>query len=160
MDPTCHVSTVHADGGGVMVFGMVSWHTLGPKYIPINYHVLFEHCCWLCTALHGHNLPSSGYFQHDNTLCHKAKAISSANMWVFIQLLECDITEDSQHKCVREKRIVWRKHVNMDQNFRISSAFAIYARNIEAVLRAKKNYPVLEHSSWKFSVIIYYIMIS
>jgi len=30
MDPSCFVTTVHAGGGGVMVRGMFSWHTLGP----------------------------------------------------------------------------------------------------------------------------------
>ncbi len=37
MDPSCLVSTVQAGGGGVMVWGIFSWHTLGPL-IPI------EHC--------------------------------------------------------------------------------------------------------------------
>ncbi len=30
MDSSCRVSTVQADGGGVMVRGIFSWHTLGP----------------------------------------------------------------------------------------------------------------------------------
>uniref|UniRef100_A0A8C6U1E2 Uncharacterized protein n=1 Tax=Neogobius melanostomus TaxID=47308 RepID=A0A8C6U1E2_9GOBI len=30
MDPSCLVSTVQAGGGGVMVWGMFSWPTLGP----------------------------------------------------------------------------------------------------------------------------------
>ncbi len=30
MDPSCLVSTVQAGGGGVMVRGIFSWHTLGP----------------------------------------------------------------------------------------------------------------------------------
>ncbi len=30
MDPSCLVSTVQAAGGGVMVWGIFSWHTLGP----------------------------------------------------------------------------------------------------------------------------------
>ncbi|MDF4345884.1 hypothetical protein P3386_23865 [Vibrio parahaemolyticus] len=30
MDPSCLVSTVQAGGGGVMVWGIFSWHTLGP----------------------------------------------------------------------------------------------------------------------------------
>ncbi len=37
MDPSCLVSTVQAGGGGVMVWGIFSWHTLGPL-VPI------EHC--------------------------------------------------------------------------------------------------------------------
>ncbi len=37
MDPSCLVSTVQAAGGGVMVWGIFSWHTLG-SFVPI------EHC--------------------------------------------------------------------------------------------------------------------
>ncbi len=38
MDPSCLVSTVQAaGGGGVMLWGIFSWHTLGPL-VPI------EHC--------------------------------------------------------------------------------------------------------------------
>ncbi len=37
MDPSCLVSTVQAADGGVMVWGIFSWHTLGPL-VPI------EHC--------------------------------------------------------------------------------------------------------------------
>ncbi len=37
MDTTCLVSTVQAGGGGVMVWGIFSWHTFGPL-VPI------EHC--------------------------------------------------------------------------------------------------------------------
>ncbi len=37
MDPSCLVSTVQAAGGGVMVWGIFSWHILGPS-VPI------EHC--------------------------------------------------------------------------------------------------------------------
>ncbi len=35
MDPFCLVSTVQAGGGGVMVGGIFSWHTLGPL-VPIE----------------------------------------------------------------------------------------------------------------------------
>jgi len=30
MDPLCLIATVQAAGGGVMVWGMFSWHTLVP----------------------------------------------------------------------------------------------------------------------------------
>ncbi len=77
MDPSCLVSTVQAAGGGVMVWGIYSWHTLGP----------FEHClndtAYLSiVADHVHPFmttvyPSSdGYFQQENTPCHKAQIIS------------------------------------------------------------------------------------
>ncbi len=39
MDPSCLVSTVLAGGGGgVMVWGIFSWHTLGPL-VPIEHHL-------------------------------------------------------------------------------------------------------------------------
>ncbi len=38
MDPSCLVSTVQAGGGGVMVWGIFSWHTLGPL-VPIEHHL-------------------------------------------------------------------------------------------------------------------------
>ncbi len=38
MDPSCLVSTVQAAGGGVMVWGIFSWHTLGPL-VPIEHRL-------------------------------------------------------------------------------------------------------------------------
>ncbi len=38
MDPSCLVSTVQAAVGGVMVWGIFSWHTLGPL-VPIEYRL-------------------------------------------------------------------------------------------------------------------------
>ncbi len=38
MDPSCLVSTVQAGGGGVMVWGIFSWHTLGPLE-PMEHHI-------------------------------------------------------------------------------------------------------------------------
>ncbi len=38
MDPSCLVSMVQAGGGGVMVWGIFSWHTLGPL-VPIEYRL-------------------------------------------------------------------------------------------------------------------------
>ncbi len=38
MDPCCLVSTVQAGGGGVMVWGIFSWHTLG-LLVPIEYRL-------------------------------------------------------------------------------------------------------------------------
>ncbi len=80
MDPSCLVSTVQAGGGGVMVWGIFSWHTLGPL-------VPTEHCLNATTYLsivadHVHPFrttvyPSSDdYFQQDNASCHKAQIIS------------------------------------------------------------------------------------
>ncbi len=78
-DPSCLVSTVQA-GGGVMVWGIFSWRTLGPL-------VPTEHCLNATAYLsivgdHVHPFmttvyPSSDvYFQQDNAPCHKAQIIS------------------------------------------------------------------------------------
>ncbi len=79
MDPSCLVSTVQA-GGGVMVCGIFSRHTLGPL-------VPTEHCLNITAYLSivaDRVLPfmttvypsSDGYFQQDNAPCHKAQIIS------------------------------------------------------------------------------------
>jgi len=58
MDPSCLVTTVQACGGGVMVWGMFSWHTLGP---------LIDNTC--CPHVRHHTITSRGgpgyirYFQ-------------------------------------------------------------------------------------------------
>ncbi len=77
MDPSCLVSTVQA--GGLMVWGIFSWHTLG-LLVPI------EHClnatANLSTVDHVHPFmtavytSSDDYFQQENAPCHKAQIIS------------------------------------------------------------------------------------
>ncbi len=80
MDPSCLVSTIQAGGGGVMVWGLFSWHTL---YLLIpNEHCLNATAYLSIVADHVHPFmttvyPSSdGYFQQDNAPCHKAQIIS------------------------------------------------------------------------------------
>ncbi len=139
MDPSCLVSTVQAGGGGVMVWGIFSWHTLGTL-------VLIEHClnttaylsivAWPCSSLYDYSVPSSDeYFQQDNAPCHKAQIIrlvSWTQQWVhFTQMastvtrsqsnrapLGCGGTGDLHHGCAADKSAatVWCYHVNMDQN--------------------------------------------
>ncbi len=80
MDPSCLVSTVQAGGGGVMVWGIYSCHTLGPL-VPIEHRlnatgyrsIVADHVHPFMTTVY----PSSdGYFQQDNAPCRKAKIIS------------------------------------------------------------------------------------
>ncbi len=80
MDPSCLVSTVQAGGGGVMVWGIFSWHTLGPL-VPIEHRlnttvylsIVADHVHPFMTTVY----PSSdGYFQQDNAPWHKAQIIS------------------------------------------------------------------------------------
>ncbi len=79
MDLSWLVSKVQA-GGGVMVRGIFSWHTLGPL-IPIEHRlnttdylsIVADHVHPFMTTVY----PSSdGYFQQDNAACHKAQIIS------------------------------------------------------------------------------------
>ncbi len=78
IDPSCLVSTVQA-GGGVMVWGTFSWHTLGPL-VPIEHRlnaaaylsIVADHVHPFMTTVY----PSSdGYFQQDNSPYHKAQII-------------------------------------------------------------------------------------
>ncbi len=80
MDSSCLVSTVQAGGGGVMVWGIFSWHTLGPL-VPIEHRlnataylsIVADRFLPFMTTVY----PSSdGYFQHDNAPCHTAQIIS------------------------------------------------------------------------------------
>ncbi len=80
MDPSCLVSMVQAGGGGVMVWGIFCWHTLGP-FVPIEHRlnataylsIVADYVHPFMTTVY----PSSdGYFQQDNAPCHKAQIIS------------------------------------------------------------------------------------
>ncbi len=60
MDPSCLVSMVRTAGGGVMVWGTFSWHTLGPlvpNWASFKCHSLLEYCCWLCPSLYDYSVP-------------------------------------------------------------------------------------------------------
>ena len=67
MDPSCLVTTVQAGGGGVMVWGMFSWHTLGPL-VPIGHRLnATAYLSIVSDHVHPFMTPSSdGYFQQDN----------------------------------------------------------------------------------------------
>uniref|UniRef100_A0A3P8VAQ1 Transposase Tc1-like domain-containing protein n=1 Tax=Cynoglossus semilaevis TaxID=244447 RepID=A0A3P8VAQ1_CYNSE len=80
MDPSCLVSTVQAGGGGVMVWGIFSWHSLGPL-VPIEHRcnataylsIVADHVHPFMTTMYP---TSDGYFQQGNAPCHKAGIIS------------------------------------------------------------------------------------
>ncbi len=78
MDPSCLVSTVQAGGGGVVVWGIFSWHTLDPL-VPIEHRlnataylsIVADHVHPFMTTVY----PSSdGYFQQDNAHVTKLKS--------------------------------------------------------------------------------------
>jgi len=66
---------VQAGGGGVMVWGIFSWHSLGPL-VPIE-HCLNATACLSIVSDHVHLVMSTmypfsdGYLEQDNA-CHKA----------------------------------------------------------------------------------------
>jgi len=77
----CFVSTVQAaGGGGVMVWGIFSWHTLGPL-VPIEHclnataylSIVSDHVHPFMTTVYPF---SDGYFQQDNMQCQKAQLVS------------------------------------------------------------------------------------
>ncbi len=76
---SCLVSTVQTAAGGIMVWGVFSWHTLGPL-VPIEHHlnttvylsIVAEHVHLFMTTVY-HLLM---YFQQDNAPCHKDQIIS------------------------------------------------------------------------------------
>jgi len=81
MDPSCLVTTVQAGGDGVMVWGMFSWHTLGPlvsighrlnatAYLSIVSDYVYPFMATMYPF-------SDGYFLQDNAPCHKARKISN-----------------------------------------------------------------------------------
>ncbi len=61
MDPSCLVSMVQAATGGVMVWGIFSWHTLGPL-IPTK-HCLnttaYVYCFCPCSSLYDHSVTTT-----------------------------------------------------------------------------------------------------
>ncbi len=78
MDPSCLVSMVQAAGGGIMVWGIFSWHTLGPL-VPIEHRL--NTTVYLSIVDHVHPFMTTVYhllmyFQQDNAPCHKAQIIS------------------------------------------------------------------------------------
>ncbi len=154
MDPSCLVSTVQAGDGGVMVWVIFSWLTLGPL-VPIE-HRLNATAYLIIVADHFHpfmttvNLSSDGFFQQDNAPCHKAQIISDwflehDNEFTLLMAskvtrsqsnrapLGCGGTGDPYHGYAADKSAAtaWCYHVNMDQNrwgiSEESNTFWIYA---------------------------------
>ncbi len=79
MDPSCLVSTVQAGAGGVMVWGIFSWQTLGPLVLmehrlnTTDYLSIVDHVHPFMTTVYQ---SSDDYFQQDNAPCYQAQIIS------------------------------------------------------------------------------------
>ncbi len=137
MDPSCLVSTVQAGGGGVMVWGIFSWYTLGPL-VPIEHRlnatsylsIVADHP-FMTTV----NPSSDGYIKQDKAQnSNHLRLVSWTWQWVhFTQMastvtrsqsnrapLGCGGTGDSHHGCAADKSAAtaWCYHVKMDQNIR------------------------------------------
>ncbi len=96
---------LNSSGGGVMVWGIFSWYTLG-LLVPIE-HRLNATAYLSIVADNAHPFmttvyPSSdGYFQQDNTPCHKAQLISD---WflehdnVFTLLMASTVTRSQSNR--------------------------------------------------------------
>ncbi len=134
MDPSCLVSTVQAVGGGVMVWGIFSWHTFGPL-VPIEHclivtaylSIVAEHVRPFMSTVY----PSSDdYFQQDNAPSQRSnhlRLVSWTWQWVhFTQMastvtrsqsnrapLACGGTGDSHHANLQQLRdaimSIWTK---------------------------------------------------
>ncbi len=140
MDPSNLVSTVQAGGGGVMVWGIISWYTLSPL-VPIEYrlkrHSLPEYCCWLCPSFYDYSVPIFWWLLPAGqcTVSQSSNHLSLVSwtwQWVhFTQMastvtrsqsnrapLGCGGTGDSHHGRAADKSAAtaWCYHVNMDQH--------------------------------------------
>ncbi len=135
MDPSCLVSTVQAGGGGVMVWGIFSWHILG-LLVPIEHHLKMPQPTWVllltmsiplwlqCTHLL--MLLPAGYCTMSQSSNH-LRLVSWTWQWVHFTQMPCTITRsqfnraplacggtgDSHHGCVADKSAatVWCYHV-------------------------------------------------
>ncbi len=79
MDPSCLVSTVQADGGGVMVWGIFSWHTVGPL-VPVE-HRLNDTAYLSVVANHVHPFMTTVYPSSDvtsNRIMHHVTKLKSS----------------------------------------------------------------------------------
>ncbi len=59
MDPSCLVSMFQAGGGGLMVWGIFSWHfwPLSTSWASFKRHSPTEYCCGPCPSLYDYSVP-------------------------------------------------------------------------------------------------------
>ncbi len=89
MDPSCLVSTVQAAGGGVMVWGIFSWHTLGPL-VPIEHRlnataylsIVTEHVHPFLTTVYHLLMATSSRIMHMSQSSNLLRLVSWTWQWV------------------------------------------------------------------------------
>ncbi len=138
MDPSCLLSTVQA-GGGVTVWGIFYWHTLGPlapiedRLKAIAYlSIVADHVHPFMTTVYHLLMATSSRIMHMSQTSNHLTLVSWTWQWVhFTQMastvtrsqsnsapLGCGGTGDSHYRCAADKSAAtaWCYHVNMDQN--------------------------------------------
>ncbi len=97
MDPSCLVSMVQAGGGGVMVWGIFSWHSLGPL-VPIE-HRLNVTGYLSIVADHVHPFMTTVYPSSDATFCrivHHVTKLKSSQTG-FLNMTMCSLYSNGLH---------------------------------------------------------------
>ncbi len=109
MDPSCLVLMVQA-GGGVVVWGIFSWHTLVPL-VPIEHRLnATAYLSIVADRVHPFMTTvypfSDGYFKQDNAPCHKAQIISNC---FFKHFRAVKLTEKKKYIYIKSNYIrIWK----------------------------------------------------
>ncbi len=91
MDPSCLVSMVQAGGGGVMVWGIFSWHTLGLLFlVPIEHHlnstvylsIVADHIHPFMTTVYPSSDATSSRIMHMSQSSNHLRLVSWTWQWV------------------------------------------------------------------------------
>ncbi len=139
MDPSCLASMVQAGGGGVMVWGIFSWHTLGPL-APIEHrlnataylNIVTDHVHPFMTTVYHLLMATSSRIMHMSQSSNNHRLVSWTWQWVHFTQMASTVsrsqsnrasfgygeTGDSLHGCAADESAAtaWCYHVNMDQN--------------------------------------------
>ncbi len=105
MDPSCLVSTVQAGGGGVMVWGIFSWHTLDPL-VPTEHRLnatAYLSIDGPCPSLYYYSVPIFWcYFQQDNATMSQSsnhlRLVSWTWQWVHFTQMASTVTRSQSNR--------------------------------------------------------------
>ncbi len=114
MDPSCLISTDQAGGGGVMVWGIFSWHTLGPL-VPIEHHlnataylsIVADHVHpFITTVYPSSDVLPAGYCTISQSSNH-LRLVSWTWQWVHFTQMASTVTRSQILYGVQVRRICW-----------------------------------------------------